>query len=53
MLVSICTLSSGDLVSELQAKKKHLQRIVDKFEYITLEPSDIVQWYLYKTALHA
>ena len=40
MLASdVCMLSSEDIVSELQAKKKHLERIVDEFEYITLEPS--------------
>ena len=53
MLASdVCMLSSEDIVSELQAKKKQLERIVDEFEYVTLEPSDIVQWCLYKTALH-
>ena len=54
MLASdVCMLSSEDIVSELQAKKKNLERIVDEFEYITLELFDIVQWCLYKTALHA
>ena len=45
MLASnVCMLSSEDIVSEFQAKKKHLEILADEFEYITLEPSDIVQW---------
>ena len=49
----VCMLSSEDIITELKAKKQNLERIVHEFEYITLEPSDIVEWCLYKTALHA
>ena len=46
-------LSSEDIVLELRAKKEKLERVVREFEYITPEPRDIVEWCLYKTALHA
>ena len=47
-------LSSEDIITELKTKKQNLERIVHVFEYITLEPSDIVvEWCFYKTALHA
>ena len=49
----VCMLSSGDVVLELKAKKETLERIVHEFEYITPEPRDIVEWCLYRTALHA
>ena len=46
-------LSGEDILSELMAKKEHLERIVSEFEYLTPEPNDIVEWCLYKTALYA
>lgn len=42
-----------DIVLELRAKKENLEIIVHEFEYLTPESSDIVEWCLYKTALHA
>ena len=44
---------SGDIVLELKAKKENLEKIVQEFENITPEPRDIVEWCLYRTALHA
>ena len=38
-----CMLPSEDILAELKAKKQNLERIVHEFEYITLEPSDIVE----------
>ena len=38
-----CMLSSEDIITELKTKKQNLERIVHEFEYITLEPSDIVE----------
>ena len=49
----VCMMSSEDIVLQLTAKKENLEKVVHVFEYITPEPSDIVEWCLYKTALHA
>jgi hypothetical protein len=43
-------LSSEDIITELKAKIRNLERTVREFEYITLEPNELG---LYKTALHA
>ena len=49
----VCMLSSGDIVLELKVKKEKLEKVVQEFEYMTPEPRDIVEWCLYRTALHA
>ena len=48
----VCMLSSEDIVLQMKAKKENLE-VVHEFEYITPEPSDIVESCLHKTALHA
>ena len=45
-------LASEDIILNLKAKKEHLEKVVDEFEYITPEASDIAECCLYKTALH-
>ena len=49
----VCMLSSEDIVSEVKMKKEDSEKVAHEFEYKTPEPSDIVEWCLYKTALHA
>ena len=50
----VCMLSSGDVVLELKPKKETLERVVHEFQSSTTpEPRDIVEWCLYRTALHA
>ena len=49
----VCMLASENIVLELRAKKK-LEKVVLEFEHKKkTEPSNIVEWCLYKTALHA